>query len=196
MVGAVAFVPSPPFLLAALGGGPAELRATCQQAVSALDGCSEIVVVAAGPVDGWRTGAIDATPYGAPGCAAVDALPLGLAVGATLLGQRTFRLYAVATGELPQLPDDVGLLVVGDGTACRSEKAPGHFDPRASYLDAAIERALLAGNPDLLLAVDPILAAQLLMGGLPVWRAVARALLREGSAYGAGRDRWVTRLLS
>ena len=192
MVGAVVFVPSPPFLLAALGGGLADLRASCREAVTALDGCGEVVVVATGPVDGWATGPIDATPYGAPGAAAVDALPLGLAVGATLLGDREFRLCAVAAGELPDLPGDVGLLVVGDGPARRSEKAPGHLDPRSRDLDEVVERALLAGDPEQLLAVDPGLAAELLMAGLPVWRAVARALLRDRP----GPDAWTTRLLS
>jgi hypothetical protein len=171
MVRAVAFVPSPPLLLAALGGGPADLRAACAQAISVLDGL-DVVVVGAAPVDGWLSGSIDATPWGAPGRPAPDALPLALAVGATLLADRPHTLYGVAGGGLPEL-GEVGLLVVGDGSARRTEKAPGHLDDRAAGFDAQVAAALAAGSPGLLGALDADLAQELLVGGGPVWRAVS-----------------------
>jgi hypothetical protein len=172
MVAAVAFVPSAPLLLAALGGGSAVLRSACKQAISALDGL-DVVVVGAAPDDGWLAGSIDATPWGAPGPALPDALPLALAVGATLLGGRHHALYGVAVGDLPEL-GDVGLLVVGDGSARRTEKAPGHLDARAAGYDAQVEAALAAGSPALLGDLDPELGQELLVGGRAVWRAVAQ----------------------
>jgi hypothetical protein len=172
MVAAVAFVPSPPLLLTALGGGPASLRSACAQAISVLGGL-DVVVLGAAPADGWLTGSIDATPWGAPGPATDDALPLALAVGSTLLGDRPHALYGVAGGGLPPL-GDVGLLVVGDGSARRAEKAPGHLDDRAAGFDAQVEAALAAGDPALLAALDAALGVELLAGGVPVWQAVSQ----------------------
>ncbi|MDX6374467.1 MAG: hypothetical protein QOD98_3455 [Nocardioidaceae bacterium] len=48
-------------------------------------------------------------------------------------------------------------LVVGNGSAMRTEKAPGHFDERAEAFDAALGASLRAGRP----AVDVALAREL-----------------------------------
>lgn len=56
-------------------------------------------------------------------------------------------------------PDDTsGLLVVANGSATRTEKAPGHFDERAAAFDAAIGKALADGDPANLAAIDLDLA--------------------------------------
>jgi hypothetical protein len=47
-----------------------------------------------------------------------------------------------------------GLLVVGSGSAKRTEKAPGHFDPRAEGFDAVVGRALAAGDRDAIDGID------------------------------------------
>ncbi len=194
MVRAVAFVPSPPLLLEALGGGPAELRAACQQAISVLDGVERVVVLGAGPIGGWVTGTIDATPYGARGAKADVPLPLALAVGTTLLGERPHELWALAGGRVPELPDEVGLLVVGDGSARRTEKAPGHLDPRAAGFDAHVSAALAAGDPVALAALDGSLGAELLAAGVEAWQAAAvlspgpwhGSLLLDDAPFGVG----------
>lgn len=54
-----------------------------------------------------------------------------------------------------------GLLVVANGSATRSEKAPGHLDARAADFDAAIGRALAEGDQAALGAIDTALAAEL-----------------------------------
>lgn len=56
------------------------------------------------------------------------------------------------------------LLVVGNGSACRTEKAPGHLDPRAAAFDAALDGWLRGSGA----APDPALATELLaaVGGL------------------------------
>lgn len=56
--------------------------------------------------------------------------------------------------------DETGLLVIGNGTARRTEKAPGHFDPRAEALDAAIREALVE-DVSRLEEIDGALAAEL-----------------------------------
>jgi len=54
-----------------------------------------------------------------------------------------------------------GLLVVAGGSAMRTEKAPGHFDDRAAGFDAAIGKALAAGEPARLDDIDLALAEEL-----------------------------------
>lgn len=162
----LAFVPSAPLLL--FDAGPPELRAALSQALDALEG--EVVVVGAAPTPGWWTGSVDRTPYGEPGAPADDPLPLALAVGAHLLGGRPHRLWGVPSGPLPEAD---ALLVVADGTAKRTLKAPGHLDPRAEAFDDAVVRALASGDPAGLAGLDEALAAELWVGGLPAWHAAA-----------------------
>lgn len=195
MLVGVAFVPSAPLLLPALGGGPADLRAACLEALDALQGAERLVVVGAAPEPGPVTGAVDATPWGAPGRPAPDVLPLALAVGASLLeasplAARPRQLYGVAGVVAPDLGGPgTGLLVVGDGTAKRTEKAPGHYDPRAEAFDRRVEDALAAGDPEALLSVDEAQAGELWVGGVAAWRvaaAAARAEVRPGGGAPRG----------
>jgi len=54
-----------------------------------------------------------------------------------------------------------GLLVVANGSATRTEKAPGHLDERAAGFDAAIGTSLRAGEPAALADIDLDLADEL-----------------------------------
>lgn len=66
----------------------------------------------------------------------------------------------------PREPDDSGratsLLVVANGSARRTEKAPGHLDPRAAAFDDALGRALRGPDVEALAAIDPALSRELL----------------------------------
>jgi hypothetical protein len=197
MLVAVAFVPSAPLLLPALGGGPEDLTAACLRAVAALDGLERLVVVGAAAEPGPVTGTVDATPWGALGRPAPDALPLALAVGSSLassaLGRRSQELHGVLRGTRLDLDGDsrrTGLLVVGDGTSMRTEKAPGHYDPRAEGFDQQVEAALAAADPEALLALDEGAADQLWVGGLAAWRAAAVAARAEVRPDGAAPAGW------
>ncbi|GAA4379430.1 hypothetical protein [Nocardioides caricicola] len=53
--------------------------------------------------------------------------------------------------------DEPSYLVVGNGSAKRSEKAPGHLDERAHAFDEALGASLRAGRPE----VDAALAHEL-----------------------------------
>jgi hypothetical protein len=72
----------------------------------------------------------------------------------------------------PQPPE--AYLVVGNGSACRTEKAPGHFDDRAAAFDADLARWLRTPS-ETLAGLDRELARELLasvdgiveMGALP-----------------------------
>lgn len=76
----------------------------------------------------------------------------------------------------------VALLVMGDGSACRTLKAPGYLDERAAAFDAAAARALGAADVAALAALDAELAAELLAAGRAPWQVLA------GAAEGAGLD--------
>ncbi|HEX2892566.1 MAG TPA: hypothetical protein VHO29_01010 [Marmoricola sp.] len=57
--------------------------------------------------------------------------------------------------------DGPGMLVVANGSATRTEKAPGHFDERSAGFDAAIGRALAEGDQAALGRIDTALAEEL-----------------------------------
>ena len=87
----------------------------------------------------------------------------------------------------------LGVLVMGDGTARRCERAPGYLDERAASFDAAVAAALAAGDAAMLRDLDPALGADLLAAGVPAWRTaghvvggrpVAAELLHESAPYG------------
>ncbi|MEN3306829.1 MAG: hypothetical protein V7603_3031 [Micromonosporaceae bacterium] len=119
------------------------------------------------------------------------ALPLSLAMGMWLLhraGSTAATLVAetIATGapveecvevgeRYARQPAPVGLLVMGDGSARRSEKAPGYLDPRAEEFDATVTKALAGVDTSALLALDPGLAAELMVAGRAPWQVLAAA---------------------
>src|SRR5258705_10358339 len=145
-----------------------DLRAACRAALAHLANATvdSLIVVGAdtstvrrdppfgGTMSPWG---ID-LPIGAPGAAQ---LPLSLLIGAWLApGAATFQ--SVASDATPQEcaalgrslaaeADRVGLLVLGDASACRSEKAPGYADPRAEDFDAAVAAALATADGPALL---------------------------------------------
>jgi hypothetical protein len=77
-------------------------------------------------------------------------------------------------------PGEVALVVVADGSARRGEKAPGHLDERAFAVDAEVESALRAADPDRLLALDPGLCADLLLHGRAPLQVAAAAVASSG----------------
>jgi aromatic ring-opening dioxygenase LigB subunit len=96
------------------------------------------------------------------------------------------RLHSVGQDEPPagcrQLGKEIGgtaartgLLVMGDGSARRGPRAPGHYDERAAAFDAEVERAVRAGDLQALMAVDPALARELMATGRPAWQVLAGA---------------------
>lgn len=68
-------------------------------------------------------------------------------------GGRVAAALVEAAGAAVVEDGETGVLVVGNGSAKRTEKAPGHFDPRAEEFDAGLRRTF-AG-------IDAALAAEL-----------------------------------
>ncbi|MGH8860148.1 MAG: hypothetical protein ACRDVG_02765 [Jatrophihabitantaceae bacterium] len=210
MIRAVAFLPHPPVLVPDVAQGAAaeldDLRAACRVAIArvAAPGRS-VVVIGPGPVS--RCHARDArgtfAGFGVPvevGDSGADELPLSLTVG-VWLARESGRAVAAAVGIAPDraVPDlgdgDTALLVMGDASARRSTAAPGYLDERAEGYDAEVARALAAGDPAALGALDLGLGAQLLAAGAPAWAAAATLLgtrtydaelLYDDAPYGVG----------
>lgn len=148
---------------------------------------------------------------GAPDAGDTRRLPPSLAVGAWLLGRTGWGAAPVegvgvgeplsrdrcveAGRELAASAARVAMLVMGDGTACRTLKAPGYFDPRAAEFDAAVARALGVADVPGLLALDEELAHELQASGRSSWQVLAGAgegagldgrLLYDAAPYGVG----------
>lgn len=118
------------------------------------------------------------------GSGATAPLPAALAVGA-YFARSAVRAWAIGPdGGTPDIREDgpTTLVVLGDGSARRSEKAPGYLDERAATYDGEVRAALASGDPARLAALDPALGTELLAAGAPVWHAVAPLLTRTFTA--------------
>ncbi|WAP58708.1 class III extradiol dioxygenase subunit B-like domain-containing protein [Streptomyces sp. S465] len=95
----------------------------------------------------------------------------GLGVGEPLAGERCIEVGR----ELAGRAERVALLVMGDGSACRTLKAPGYLDERAAAFDAEVARALAAADTGALAALDEELAYELKAAGRAPLQVLAGA---------------------
>lgn len=72
---------------------------------------------------------------------------------------------------------------MADGSARRSERAPGYVDERAEPFDRTVAQALAHADADALLRLDADLAGHLLVAGRAAWQAAGAAAAAELSAY-------------
>jgi hypothetical protein len=195
-----AVCPHPPLIVPEVAQGAApeleELRIACRTAIKTIvaAGPDQIVCIASEPVLGRVVrygadagGTLRRYGVGVSSGGPHEGLGLGLTIGAWLLdeaGWQGGRAYVglpgvgafVAGRELAAGSAAVGVLAMGDGSAKRTEKAPGSFEERAAAFDADVVRALsradlkwFATHP------DPGLAAELWCTGGPAWQALAGA---------------------
>ena len=203
VIRATVVCPHPPLLFRELAGSEdaaLELRVACRDALSDVLAPAPDVVVLVG---GAEQSAVwpPATPPGPEGFGRAGrptaGLPLSLGVGRRLLDEvgwdRSVELRSVGwdapadqvrrhADELAGRDEDIVLLVLGDGSARRGEKAPGYVDPRAFDFDEETRRALAEGDPAALLRQDPGLAEQLMAGGRAAFQVMAAAVQAEGGA--------------
>ena len=204
VISAVAFCPQAPVLVTDLAGGAAgeldDLRAACRTAIGRLAAPGRQLVVLGGG-GGGRDASYGSTTRGSLAGFGLDLevplgsdepgpveLPPSLTVGAWLLrdalGANCGAVGMKTDGSFPVehrwdeqfVGGDVALLVMGDGTARRTVKAPGYLDDRAAGFDEAIAAALRSGDPAALAELDPVLGAELLAAGLPAWRRAGELL--------------------
>lgn len=199
-----AVCPHPPLLVPELATGAAPdldpLRTACLSAIAHLSTATHLLVTGSTPppqgltsFDGSAGGSFAA--YGAPGVrvGTGDAvLPLSLVMGAWLVEQtkaaelpRTYLAvpadaspaHCLELGrEIAAGNDRIGLLVMGDGSARRSEHSPVHLHPRAEIFDTTVATALHHADSAVLAALDPDLAADLQAAGRAPWQVLAGAL--------------------
>ncbi|MFI6780954.1 hypothetical protein [Micromonospora sp. NPDC050276] len=187
-----------------------ELRTACDTAVRRLLAADSdiLLLLGTGPVTGpIRTPATGSLqPWGvdldvplAPGQPERGAvLPLSLTIGAWLLGRHdpqppvTAVQVAAEAGpaELSALADEVdaaaervAVLVLGDGSACRGEKAPGYDDARALPYDRRVATALADADLDVLLDLDPVVSTELKAAGRAPWQVLAGAARAAGGGW-------------
>lgn len=179
-----------------------ELRQACATAVGRLvrSGPEVIAVVGSGrrtatwPADGRLDLVAFAPAAGAHGEALPAqglSLPLPLGLGARLLDEAGYQGPRLLQSVHPDEPaagclrlgaslgrpgDRIGLLVMADGSACRSLRAPGYLDPRAAGFDAALERAVRHGELGSLRVMDERLARELLVAARAAWQVLAGAM--------------------
>ncbi|MBD0293254.1 MAG: class III extradiol dioxygenase subunit B-like domain-containing protein [Jiangellaceae bacterium] len=212
-----------PGLAGARAGELDGLRTACLRAIDAMRATEPDLLVLVGAGEMTRrhppgtAGSLAAygvdvpvvLPGEAPGRSGGE-LPLSLLVGAWLLGQARWsaqvRGQEVARStdpdecrrigiQLARKTDRLAMLVMGDGSACRSADAPASFDSRAEAFDMAVVDALRAGDPAALLAIDPETATQLVVAGRAPWQVLAGAaedavfdadVLYAGAPFGVG----------
>ncbi|MEV6281367.1 class III extradiol dioxygenase subunit B-like domain-containing protein [Kribbella sp. NPDC051770] len=210
-----AVCPHPPLLVPEIATGAAadldDLRAACLTALTPLAAADRLVVVGSGAPARYAADAAGSlTPYGVPFQVGTGTptLPLSLTIGAWLLNQSKAAdvprsYYAVAPDETPanclalgkQLADSsdrVALLIMGDGSARRSEHSPVHLHPRAELFDSTVAAALQLADTATLAALDPDLATELHAAGRAPWQVLAATsgltgnLLYHAAPYGVG----------
>jgi hypothetical protein len=196
---AAAVCPWPPLLARELtGANPVidRLRDACSQAVEQLVQAGPELIVIIGPASVTRvwdaSDQLDLSLFApALGRTGNPALPPSVGLGGLLLDRAGYSgdriLQAVAEDEptascaelgagVRRSADRVGLLVMGDGSARRSTKAPGHLDERAAAFDAQTEQAFRTADFDALLAISPRVARELMATGRAGWQVLAGAL--------------------
>jgi hypothetical protein len=204
VIRAAVLCPHPPLLFRELGGvqDPAvDLRKAAVAAVpETLARAAAVVVVGGHDTAGtWDpTTPADVRRFGTTGGAAArPGLPLSLGVGVRLLEEAGWQgpteLVAVpwhANGptvedvarDLAGRPDGTVLLLLGDGSTRRGDKAPGYLDERALPFDDGVATALAAGDAAALHDLDAGLAAELMVLGSGALRVLGGVALAQGSA--------------
>jgi hypothetical protein len=195
------------------------VRAACRLAVQGLmrrlgvDGNGARLIVVGGHTDTRTFGPGSAgnlrafgldLAFGGDG----EPLPLSLTVGRWLLDEYAggaepalFQSVAfdAATDDCLRLGQDLArsaervvLLVMGDGSACLSEKAPGYLDPRAEPYDAAVAKAFKHADTAALADLDPGMSEEIQAAGRAAWQVLAGAAMGPGKPSASERPLRVT----
>lgn len=202
MIVAAAFCPAPPLLhpqaLPSDGHDAISLvRRACRQGLDRILATEPegVLVIGAAPAAAvYGPGdAGDLLGYGidvrlsfaGPPTSGAAGLPMPHALGAWLLDEAGFA------GERLGLPADSmaaqgasalvrgrwAMLVMGDGSACRTEQSPGWYEPDAIPFDDVVTASLAEGEAKPLLELDEAVGARVLASGTTAWRTAGQILL-------------------
>ncbi len=199
---AAAFCPQPPLLhpevLGTAGQDMGEsLLVACSEALDRIlttDPASILVLGSAATDEEYGPGdSGDLFGYGVPIRLGFDGppaprtarLPLPHTLGAWLLDTAGFtgqRLGLSAGTKSPRLAaarvDEQrwAMLVMGDGSARRTEKSPGWYDADAVAIDDAVIEARSGGDGNGLVRLDRAVGERVLAAGLPAWHTAGEIL--------------------
>jgi hypothetical protein len=198
VITAAGLCPWPPILARELTGiDPVipELRASCAEVTDRLIRTEPDAIVVVGPAADtqvWTSSDhLDLSLFAPVRSVATSSLPPSLGLGAYLLDRANYDgrriLQAVGSTEpvnncvalgqtFANSGDRLALLVMGDGSARRSVRAPGHLDPRAEPFDAAVERAIATSDFAALEQLDGGLAQELMVTGVAPWQVLSGAI--------------------
>lgn len=107
------------------------------------------------------------------GQVAPDAVAPTTLVAADTPADGCARVGAQLRTALDDSPEQAGVLVVADGAATLTLKAPGYLDERAADVQRELDRALAGGDTAGLLALDPDLCAELVLSGRAAYQVLA-----------------------
>ncbi|MDO8730964.1 MAG: hypothetical protein Q7L55_00075 [Actinomycetota bacterium] len=105
--------------------------------------------------------------------AGADQPTLALSVGKQTTSADRALIAKEVTDRAAEVP--TLLLVVGDGSATRTEKAPGYIQPDALNFDAVTSAAIAAADFQTLVEIAQEQADRLWCQGLPAWQVAAFA---------------------
>jgi hypothetical protein len=201
-----------PELNGLVAGETEALRAAALTATSEIADCARWVVVGTGPAAGRVAATATGTfrGYGADvrvglGPDAAGDVDPDLPLPALIAGWLRDRVAPAVPAEVHIVPVDAGrdectqlgrqlragldaddtprgLLVIADGAATLTAKAPGAFDPRAESVETDLAAALAAGDPSALISLDPEQCAELVLDGRAAWQVLAGAFTAAPSA--------------
>ena len=199
-----------PELAGGAAGDTESLRVACDAAIRAvLATRPELVVLigtgpTTGPLHSTASGTLQgfgvelSVPLDPAAIGGTGGLPLSLTVGTWLLtradwpGDRTAVMVAAdaspaqcrALGEgLAAGPRRTALLVLGDGSITRTERAPGSLDPDGEVFDAQVATALRDADLAGISALDPARAASLGAVGRAPWQVASAAAAVQGRVW-------------
>ncbi|MEU1429628.1 hypothetical protein ABZ412_21370 [Nocardia sp. NPDC005746] len=94
-------------------------------------------------------------------------------ISADATAEESLAFGRALRAELDAESEPVGVLVVADGAATLSLKAPRYLDERAEGVQADIDQALSAGDRKALADLDTALCAEIEVEGRPAYQALA-----------------------
>lgn len=195
MIAAACFLPHPPLLLAeyaSLADPGQPLRNRCRAALAELAAIGPEQLIVLTGADRDAPAVSSRRPLGARVAgelaAGVEGLPPPLEVVVPF--DADLEEVTAAASRLRHLAQGAptGVLVLGDGSARRGEKAPGYIDERSFPFDAQVTQALAVGDPGSLRRLDPVLAADLMVAGRAAWQVLAAAASGPATVVSAYAD--------
>lgn len=196
---AAVLVPAAPALLPGIGGAAdplADLRERARAVVAdvadvavSVTGARLVVVAAGDTTRGWDLDAPSGAERFTTGQVPDGALPTGLEIGrmfAPLGWGEPIGLHSIAADAasdecvvLGREIAEVGpvvLVVVADGPATLTEKAPGHLQPDATTFASSLSQAVASVDLTALADLDPQTCDRLWMRGRPALQVLAGAV--------------------